>query len=206
MRHGIRLRVVWWLAVAGALLPMPLHLKAAVLQSASERVSRVFLAHISTTPGASLMVPLSLTPDPENPLRSLTVDIEFVSKSLIFQKISPGMAAELVNADIQATLSEGEPDDKGLKRAKLRVVASLPESNPKEGLPEGLLAYLLFQVSQDAKPVMIKLTPTVVLAEDLSTPPKKVAGVAAEPGLVVVEALDTLYERLIPFACFFYMH
>ncbi len=152
------------------------------------------------------MVPLSLTPDPENPLRSLTVDIEFVSKSLIFQKISPGMAAELVNADIQANLTEGEPDDKGLKRAKLRVAASLPESDPKEGLPEGLLAYLLFQVAQDAKPVMIKLTPTVILAEDLSTPPKKVTSLAAEPGLVVVEALDTLYERLVPIACFFYMH
>ncbi len=107
MRHGIRLRVVLWLAVAGALLPIPLPLKAAVLQSASERVPRVSLGHISTRPGASLMVPLSLTPDPENPLRSLTVDIEFVSKTLIFQKISPGMAAELVNADIQAILTEG---------------------------------------------------------------------------------------------------
>ena len=192
--------------MAGALLPMPLHSKAGVLQSASERVPRVSLGEVSTTPGANLMVPLVLTPDPENPLRSLTVDIEFVSKSLIFQKISPGMAAELVNADIQANLTEGEPDDKGLKRAKLRVAASLPESNPKEGLPEGLLAYLLFQVSQDAKPVLIQLTPTVVLAEDLSTPPKKVASVAAEPGLVIVEALDTLYERLVPIACFFYMH
>ncbi|MDA2934612.1 hypothetical protein MYX82_09755 [Acidobacteria bacterium AH-259-D05] len=206
MRNGTGLRVVLWLAVAGALSPMPLHLKAAVLQSASERVPRVSLAEVSTTPGASLMVPLVLTPDPENPLRSLTVDIEFVSKSLIFQKTSPGMALELVNADIQANLTEGEPDDKGLKRAKLRVAASLPESNPKEGLPEGLLAYLLFQVSQDAKPVMIKLTPTVVSAEDLSTPPKKVASLAAEPGLVVVEALDTMYERLAPFACFFFMH
>jgi len=200
------LRVIWWLAVAGALLPMPLHLKAAVLQSASERVPRVSLAHISTRPGAILMVPLSLAQDLENPLRSLTVDIEFVSKSLIFQKISPGMAAELVNADIQANLTEGEPDDKGLKRTKLRVAASFSESDPKEGLPEGLLAYLLFQVSQDAKPVLIQLTPTVVLAEDLSTPPKKVASVAAEPGLVIVEALDTLYERLVPIACFFYMH
>ncbi len=93
-----------------------------------------------------------------------------------------------------------------MKRATLRVAASLPESDPKEGLPDGLLAYLLFQVSQDAKPVMIKLTPTVVLAEDLSTPPKKVTSVAAEPGLVVVEALNTLYERLVPIACFFFMH
>ena len=207
MSKGIRLQVVLWLAVAGALSPLSLHLKAAVLQSASEQVPRVSLAEVNTTPGASVMVPLSLTPDPENPLRSLTVDIEFVSKSLIFQKTSPGMAVELVNADIQVNLTEGEPDEKGLKRAKLRVAASLPESNPKEGLPEGLLVYLLFQVSQDAKPVMIKLTPTVVSAEDLSTPPKKVASsVAAEPGLVVVEALDTLYERLAPIACFFFMH
>ncbi len=206
MRNGNRLRVVLWLAVAGALSPMPLHLKATVLQSGSEQVPRVSLAEVSTTPGASLMVPLTLTPDPENPLRSLTVDIEFVSKTLIFQKISPGMAAELVNADIQANLTEGELDDKGLKRAKLRVAASLLESNPKEGLPEGLLVYLLFQVSPDAEPVRIKLTPTVVSAGDLSIPPKKVANVAAEPGLVVVESLDTLYERLAPIACFFFMH
>jgi len=201
------LPIALWLVVAGALLPMPPALQAEALQSASGQVPRVSLAEIRATPGASLMMPVALTPDPKNPLRSLTVDIEFVSNSLTFQKTSPGLAAELVNVTIQANLTDGKPDDKGLKRAKLRITASLPEPNPKEGLPDGLLAYLLFQVSQDAKPFAIKLTPTVVSAEDLSTPPKKVASVGTEPGLVTIEALDAVYDRLAPqVACFFFSH
>jgi hypothetical protein len=201
------LPIVLWLAVVGALFPMPRALQAEALQSVSGQVPRVSLAEIRAIPGASLMMPVALTPDPKNPLRSLTVDIEFVSNSLTFQKTSPGLAAELVNAKIQANLTEGEPDDKGLKRAKLRVTASLPEPNPKEGLPDGLLAYLLFEVSKDAKPFAIKLTPSVVSAEDLSTPPKKVASVGTEPGLVTVEALDAVYDRLAPqVACFFFSH
>ena len=159
-----------WLAVAWALHSMPPQLQAAALQSVSEQTPRVSLAEIVGTPGASLMMPLSLTPDPKNPLRSLTVDIEYVSNSLIFQKASRGLAAELANADIQSNLTESKPDDKGLKRAKLQVTASLSEPNTKEGLPQGLLAYLLFQVSLDAKPFLVTMTPTVVSADDLSTP------------------------------------
>ena len=201
------MRVGLWLAVAWVLHCIPPQLQAAALQSVAEQVPRVALAEIDGTPGASLMMPLSLTPDPKNPLRSLTVDIEYVSNSLIFQKASRGLAAELANADIQSNLTEGKLDDKGLKRARLRVTASLPEPNPKEGLPHGLLAYLLFQVSQDAKPFLITMTPTVVSADDLSTPPKEVANVGAKPGLVSIEALGDRYDRLAPaVACFFFTH
>lgn len=196
-----------WLAVAWALHSMPPQLQAAALQSVSEQTPRVSLAEIVGTPGASLMMPLSLTPDPKNPLRSLTVDIEYVSNSLIFQKASRGLAAELANADIQSNLTESKPDDKGLKRAKLRVTASLPESNPKEGLPQGLLAYLLFQVSPDAKPFLVTMTPTIVSAYDLSTPPKEVTNVVTKPGSVSIDDLGNRYDRLAPaVACFFFTH
>lgn len=207
MRKRIRSLIVLWLVVVNGLLPIPLPSLAGALQSVSEQAPRVSLTEVSATPGASLMVPLAFTPDPKNPLRSVAVDIEFVSNSLTFQKASPGLGAELVNANIQASVSEGEPDDKGLKRATLRVTASLPGASPKEGLPDGLLAYLLFQVSQDAKPFKITLTPTVVSAQDLSTPPRKVANVAAEPGAVIIESLDDVYQRLAPqVACFFFSH
>ena len=207
MRKGIQKLVVLWLTVVGALLLVPSQLRAAAMQSDSEQVPRVSLAEINGNPGAKVMMPLSLTPDPKNPLRSLTVDIEYVSNSLIFQKASRGLAAELANADIQTNLTEGKPDDKGLKWAKLRITASLPEPNPKDGLPHGLLAYLLFQVSEDAKPFLITLTPTVISANDLSTPPKAVANVGAKPGVVSVESLDATYDRLAPaVACFFFTH
>ena len=201
------MRVGLWLAVAWALHSMPPQLQAAALQSVSEQTPRVSLAEIDGTPGASLMMPLSLTPDPKNPLRSLTVDIEYVSNSLIFQKASRGLAAELANADIQSNLTESKPDDKGLKRAKLRVTASLPEPNPKEGLPQGLLAYLLFQVSPDAKPFLVTMTPTIVSAYDLSTPPKEVTNVVTKPGSVSIDDLGDRYDRLAPaVACFFFTH
>ena len=196
-----------WLAVAWALHSMPPQLQAAALQSVSEQTPRVSLAEIVGTPGASLMMPLSLTPDPKNPLRSLTVDIEYVSNSLIFQKASRGLAAELANADIQSNLTESKPDDKGLKRAKLQVTASLSEPNTKEGLPQGLLAYLLFQVSLDAKPFLVTMTPTVVSADDLSTPPEEVTNVGAKPGSVSIDDLGDRYDRLAPaVACFFFTH
>ena len=196
-----------WLAVAWALHSMPPQLQAAALQSVSEQTPRVSLAEIDGTPGASLMMPFSLTPDPKNPLRSLTVDIEYVSNSLIFQKASRGLAAELANADIQSNLTESKPDDKGLKRAKLRVTASLPEPNTKEGLPQGLLAYLLFQVSPDAKPFLVTMTPTIVSAYDLSTPPEDVTNVVTKPGSVSIDDLGDRYDRLAPaVACFFFTH
>ncbi|MBI4479709.1 MAG: hypothetical protein HY651_06770 [Acidobacteria bacterium] len=212
MSIGFQWRGRWGLAAAGGLLATLPQMRAVPPpQSAPApgpgQTARVSLAEIKTTPGASLMMPLSLTPDPKNPLRSLTIEIGFVSKSLVFQKTSRGLAAELANADIQANLTEGPPDEKGLKRATLRVAASLPEPASKEGLPDGLLAYLLFQVSEDAQPLSVKLTPAVISANDLSTPPKKVSNVGADAGVVVIEALDAVYQRLAPeLACFFFSH
>src|SRR3972149_6309431 len=57
---------------------------------------------------------------------------------------------EKVGADVAATLIEGTPDAKGLTRSKLRIVTSLTEENPQKGIPEGLLAFLLFEVSPEA--------------------------------------------------------
>jgi hypothetical protein len=207
MPKGNPMRVLLWVAAMVVLLPTLPPLRAAALQAPSQRVPRVSLGEVRAVPGASVMMPLVLTADPKNPLRSLTVDIEFVSNSLIFQKTSKGLAAELVNADVQANLTESKPNGMGLKRAKVRVTASLPDPSPKEGLPDGLLAYLLFQVSQEAKPFLIKLTPTVVGAEDLSTPPKKVGNVGTELGQVAIESADAVYDRLAPqVACFFFSH
>ena len=194
-----------WLAATVVLSMTAPELSAAALQDQSTSsgvVPRVTLAELSGTPGASLMVPLYFTPDPKTPLRSFVVDIEFVSNNLKFQKASRGVAAEQSNADITTAVTDAPPDDKGVTRSKLRVTASLTSQASKEGLPDGLLAYLLFQISLEAKPFAIKLTPTVVSAEDLSTPPKKVSKVGTEPGLVTVEVLDVMPEA----TCFFFTH
>jgi hypothetical protein len=153
------------------------------------------------------MLPLSLTADPKRPLRSLTVDVEFVSKSLIFQKTSLGIAAELANAKIEASIAKETTDDNGLKHVTLRVSAALPEPPAETGLPDGLLAYLIFDIAQEAQPFRIRLTPAVVSASDLSNPPKAVAGVGAQPGLVVIESQQAVFDQMAPpIACFFFSH
>ena len=202
MQKRMWLRMFLWFAVGIALVSIPLPAYAAPVQEAAQPVPSVSLAELGGTPGATLMMPLYFSPDPKTPLRSVAVDIEYTSNNLIFMKASRGLAGDQVNADIQTSVTEGAPDDRGLKRAKLNVTAAVPGPSPKEGLPDGLLAYLLFQISLDAKPFSIKLTPTVVSAEDLSTPAKKVASVGAEPGMVMVEVLDVMPEG----TCFFFTH
>lgn len=171
-------------------------------EETSGSVPRVGLSELSGTPGASLMMPFYFTPDPKTPLQSIAVDIEFVSNNLKFQKSALGIAAEQANADVQTSVTDGQPDDKGVVRSKLHLTASVSGPAAKQGLPDGLLAYLLFQISLDAKPFSIRLTPSVISAEDTSTPPKKVADVATEPGLVKVEVLDAMPEA----TCFFFSH
>jgi len=194
-----------WLVGGSIALIAAAHLASVSLQAqstSSGTVPRVGLAELSGTPGSSLMMPLYFTPDPKAPLHSISVDIEFVSNNLQFQKASKGVASEQANAEIVTSVTDGQPDDKGITRSKLHVTASLTGPTPKEGLPDGLLAYLLFQISLDAKPFSIKLTPAVVSAEDMSTPPKKIANVGTEPGLVVVQLLDVMPEA----TCFFFSH
>ena len=202
--RNVRLRAGLWVAATSIVVSLaaPRFSVPAMQEEADGAIPRVGLAELSGTPGASLMVPFYFTPDPKTPLRSLAVDIEYVSNNLKFQKSSLGLAAERVNADIQTSVTDGQPDEKGITRSKLHLTALLTDQTSKEGLPDGLLAYLLFQISLDAKPFSIRLTPTVVSAEDTSSPPKKVTHVATEPGLVIVEVLDVMPEA----TCFFFSH
>ena len=163
---------------------------------------RVAVGEINGSPGSGLMVPLYFTPDPRAPLRAITVDIDYVSNSLKFQKASRGIVTEQVGADLSTTLTDGKPDARKITRSKLRVAVAIPEREPKQGLPEGLLAYLLFQVSTDAKAFAIRLNTSVVSAETIQNPPQKVAKVNTAPGLVVVELPDMLPEG----TCFFFNH
>jgi hypothetical protein len=195
-------RLLAAIPLAAVLLPGP---PSALAQEAgSDKVPRVSLSEITGTPGASLMVPLYFTPDPKNPLRSISVDIEYVANSLEFQKASLGAAAETARVDVATDVTMSPPDDKNIKRAKLHLKASATSQTPATGLPDGLLAYLLFQISLEAKPFAVKMTTTVSGAESMTAPPKAVdvAQIGKEDGLVVVEALDVMPEA----TCFFFTH
>ena len=177
--------------------------EASVKGSGIEGAPKISLGQITGSPGASLMIPLYYTPSSAaEPLRSLVLDLNYVSNHLKFQKAAAGVIPEDIGVEIAGNVTDGESDAKGTVRSKLRVSVSLTDKNPKKGLPEGLLAYLLFQVTMDAKPFTITLTPTVNSAVDLHTPPRKVTTIRTEPGTVVVEVSDMLPET----TCFFFSH
>lgn len=160
---------------------------------------RVAVGEITGTPGSSLMLPLYYTPDPKLAVKDVTVEVEFVSNTLKFEKLSPGVAAEESGATVKSSVVEGKPDDKGITRSKLVITASLPADKAAAGLPDGLLAYLLFQISLEAKPFAIRMVTKVNSASDAQSKPAKVN---AQNGLVMIENMDMMPEA----TCFFFTH
>ena len=192
--------------LAAVCLAMPL--SRAVAQS--QGAPRVTLGSVTGLPGASLMMPLSFTPDPANPVRSFSVDIDYVSNSLTFEKAMRAITAELADTQIQRSVKENLTDKKGLKRTTLRLAVSMPGANASAGLPEGLLAYLVFQINPAAKPFSIKMTPTAISATPVAASAKKVA-ITAEPGTATIEDPDAVNRSLDPelapdVTCFFFTH
>lgn len=160
---------------------------------------RVAVGEITGTPGSILMLPLYYTPDPKLPVKDISVEIEFVSNTLKYDKLSPGVAAEAAGATVKGSLVNGQPDEKGITRSKLTVTAAMPAEKVAEGLPDGLLAYLLYSVSLEAKPFAIRMSTKVNSASD---PQSKPITVNAQNGLVVLELLDMMPEA----TCFFFTH
>ncbi|MBI4478519.1 MAG: hypothetical protein HY651_00690 [Acidobacteria bacterium] len=156
---------------------------------------------VEGSPGASLIVPLYYAAEQQTPIRSFTLEIEFVSNNLEFQDASKGIVDQ-ESLEIASSLTKGTPDSAGVTRSKLRLTAKLADENAKQGLGEGLLAYLMFQLSLEAKPFVIKLTPTVVAAEDTEKPARKVTKLGALPGSISVLSMDVMPEM----ACFFFTH
>ena len=167
--------------------PKPKAAKPEEKKEAEPPAPRISLSEITGGPGAGLMVPLYYTPDPNQPVRALTVEIDYVGNHLKFQKVATGVLPDDMSADISGTATDGPADPKsGVVRSKLRVSVALKDKTSPKGLPEGLLAFLMFTVTLDAKPFTIKLNPTVISAEDARTPPKKMAKINTVPGTVKI--------------------
>lgn len=165
-------------------------------------VPRVAVGEINGTPGSSLMVPLYFTPDPDRPLRSISVELEYISNSLEFRNAASGTAVQQIGATLNSTLTAGEPDENDLTRSRLRIDVEVPESQAEQGIPDGLLSFLMFDVSTEARPFAIRLNTTVLSAQTAETPSQTITDVSTLPGLVVVELLDMMPEN----TCFFFTH
>ncbi len=163
---------------------------------------RISLGSQTGTPGTSIVIPLYYTPPEGGDLRSLAVEVEWVSKNLQFVRSERGISAESIGADVAGKVTGTQKDDKGIEHSTLRIDASVVEENPKRGIPEGLLAYLTFKISSEAQAFAIELRPKLLAATEIGPAGKKISQAEVENGRVGVEL-----PGLPPYVtCFLFSH
>lgn len=164
---------------------------------AAEAASLV-LGTVASQPGSTATIPLYYKPLKNSPLRILHLEVEFVSNSVTFAKGEKGLASEVQDFDLTVQPEELPPDDKQVRRTRLRIDVSVLDPDSKKTLPEGLWAFLNFRVSANAKPFVVALNPTSISAQDPTQKPVKVGG---EAGKIIVAVADDPMS-----ACFFFNH
>lgn len=163
---------------------------------------RLMVDSQSGTPGTNVVVPLYFTPPQGAALRTVTVEIDWVSKNVHFVRLDRGTSAEAIGAVVTGKVTGTSKDAKSLEHSTLRINASVTDEIPKDGFPDGLLAYLTFQISPDAQPFAVELRPKLIAAEAIGNADKKFTQAEVETGKINVEL-----EGLPPYvACFFFSH
>jgi hypothetical protein len=148
--------------------------------------------------GTTAAIPLYYEPAKNSRLRSLHLELDFVSNSIQFTQAEKGVAAQIQDFDLAVEAREFPPDDKKISRTRLTIDVSLDGAGSQISLPAGLLSFLNFRIPEDAKPFSISLNPVTVSAQDAA---KKPVEVTAEAGKVIVSIPDA------PLAgCFFFSH
>ena len=166
----------------------------------SDSNANVVLGGVTGSPGEQVMVPIYLRPPEAVAVGSLKLDITFVSVNLKFEKIEPGIAAEMGNVDVKSELKTGK-NDKDVETSTLAVTATAPAAgSDKKGIPAGLLAYITLRISDKGRPATIGLQ-TKLEATEFGTNQKLVAMRASDASVLVV-APGT--EPAV--SCFFFTH
>jgi len=164
----------------------------------SKDTTRVTLASTNGSPGESVTLPIYLTPAKGLKIGGLKLEVNFVSANLKFDKIDRGMAAEMGDVELNSELKLGK-NEKGVETSSVTVRASAPKES-KEGIPSGLLAYLILKINETGRPASIALHVTAEGTE---------AGSAN--ALTNLQSPDTQVDVVAPgsqpaISCFFFSH
>ncbi len=100
-------------------------------EQSQRTIPRIVLGTQTATPGVNVVIALYYTPAQGVELRSLVVEVEWVSKHLQFVRSQRGIAAEMIGADIDSKVTGTRTDSESLERSTLRINASVVEENPK---------------------------------------------------------------------------
>ena len=162
--------------------------------------TRIAMGSVSGTPGLSVVVPLYINPAEGVQVGSLELVVDFISANLKFNRLDPGMAAEIGKVQVNAEVKQGK-NERGVETSTLTITAAMPASPPPEkGIPPGLLGYLTMRLDDDARSASITLRTTAKASELKTNNPIQ--------NLQVFESrVDVLEAGSQPMlACFFFTH
>ncbi|MDA2934443.1 hypothetical protein MYX82_08870 [Acidobacteria bacterium AH-259-D05] len=151
----------------------------------------VNLGFSAAMPGHRSEIPLTLSAPQILRISTVSSQISFSRNLLTFLKAGPGLSGELSGAQIRTVVKDDEGDP---NLSILEVTVS-----GGQAMRPGILAYLTFEVSGDAKESVIRLeTRDTKVTTENGESIKVNRGKDGE--ITISENIDAL------FACFFYMH
>ncbi len=148
-----------------------------------------------SAPGRQVFVPLVLGASEEFQVGTLVSEILFPNALLSFEGVTIGESADLVEAEPTASV---QADDENPEQSRLTVTIA---SSQGKAIPSGLLAYLTFQVSDQAKVGDAMILEHTASASSLENPLHFLDPITARRATIEVNIFDTPF-----FSCLFYMH
>ena len=177
------------LILGGAVFSAP-----ALGQEEAGQITRLDLGFDTEQPGHDVLMPLILDLPEGVEIATAVSQITFPTQLLSFGGATPGLSAQAAGAEVSAVEKN---DDQNPENTLITVTVS---TGPGGAIPSGMLADLIFTISEDA-PIELTITlGNVVSALTTDDPPRPVDSIMGKEGEIVVSATSPL------FACFFYMH
>ena len=163
-------------------------------QEEAGQVTRLDLGFDTEQPGHEVVMPLILDLPEGVEVGTAVSRITFPTQLLSFGGATAGLSAQAAGAEVSAV---EEVDDQNPENTFITVTVS---TAPGGAIPSGMLADLIFTISEDAPLEQTITLENVVTAFTSEDPPRPVDPIMGNEGEIVVTATPPV------FACFFYMH
>jgi hypothetical protein len=145
-------------------------------------------------PGDPVDIPVTISGAEQPQMGSITLELTFPKEALHYVRGSAGLSGEMAGAVVEGTPTSDAPDAPGLSLLTVSIKAKQP-------IKPGILAYIHFRVSTDAKKGMVPLKTRSVQAVALSGESQPLA--KGRDGQVEVFDRD---ETIPLIGCFFFTH
>jgi hypothetical protein len=144
-------------------------------------------------PGDPIDIPITLSGGEQGQVGSVNIHVSFPKALLTFTEAERGLAVELADGEVKATLGSDGDDS---SQSSLELVTT-----GKSPIKPGIIAYMKFRVSTEAQKGEI----TLKLKDFKATAPKgdPMQLAQGDDGLLTIFALD---EEIPVIGCFFFTH